>query len=261
MRFKNILLIIISCLFFSCTQYKDMVYVRAKQNISDTLYYDSNYRQYLLRAGDILDVVIKSTNPELSRILGQINTRTGTTSDANRFINKRLSGYKIGKDGKIKIPIIGEIEVEGKTLEEAETAVCDAVDAKFNNAYVRVNLVSFEVTVIGEAGGSAVIFHKDKVSMLDLIARCKPTNYADLHEILILRPMEKSTKTFLIDLTRSDLLTDENFYLQPDDIVYFKPIRTKTIRIALSEYSMFLSFLSSIAGITSTLLFILSLKK
>ena len=56
----------------------------------------------------------------------------------------------LNQDGNIIVPVVGSINFEGLTLEEARKLIQVSVDKVFNNSTVNCKLLSFKFTVIGE---------------------------------------------------------------------------------------------------------------
>ncbi len=64
--------------------------------------------------------------------------------------NFYMDGYTINPEGKITVPVIGEVSVKDMTIEEAQAAVQKSADKYLTKAIVIVKLTSFKVTVLGE---------------------------------------------------------------------------------------------------------------
>ena len=71
------------------------------------------------------------------------------------------------------------------------------------------------------------------------------TDYGNRKRILVLRPTKEGTHTFRLDLTKTDILTSDGFFLLPNDIVYVEPIKSKSFKLNIPVMSLTLSTIST----------------
>jgi polysaccharide export outer membrane protein len=91
--------------------------------------------------------------------------------------------------------------------------------------------------------------------VLEAIGRAGGINdYGNRNRVLIVRPMEKGTKTFRINLQDKSIITSDAYFLQPNDLVIIEPLKQKIFNLNLPTISFILSTFTS--TITMTLLLI-----
>ena len=76
---------------------------------------------------------------------------------------------------------------------------------------------------------------------------------------MIVRKQDSTYHTYRVDLTDRHLLEKKEFFLQPNDIVYVEPVKSKILRIALSDISIFTGILTTTTSIITTILFFITL--
>ena len=132
-------------LLASCTQYKNIVYLQEKADApQDSIdFYPRQIPTYRIQSRDVLYIRIVSMNQEITEV---INQTAGTTTGAfNNESSLYISGYIVNDTGYIEIPIIGQIKVLDKTLEEAQAAITEQTLKFLKDPTVVVKLVSFKV--------------------------------------------------------------------------------------------------------------------
>ncbi|MDE9450355.1 polysaccharide biosynthesis/export family protein [Aliiroseovarius sp. Z3] len=75
-------------------------------------------QRYKIGNGDVVMLVTKSTTSTIEELGGLLSAQT------------QRQGYTVRDNGKIALPDVGQIEIAGKTLEDAEDAVFQALVAK-----------------------------------------------------------------------------------------------------------------------------------
>ena len=128
------------CSFSSCITNKDLDVISTKDNINLS---PSSY-DYTFQQGDLLSVQI-STTTELNYDF--FNKEQNTSSQLLQ--NPYLYGYLVNNDGN-HLPAIGLVKAEGFTKSELENIISKIAIDFFESPVVKVNIINFEVKVIGE---------------------------------------------------------------------------------------------------------------
>ncbi|MEQ9437425.1 MAG: polysaccharide biosynthesis/export family protein [Cyclobacteriaceae bacterium] len=216
---------------------KELVYF---QNMPEQKEYKTTHEEVELRPGDVLSISI-STLPT-----SQLNTYSNADLQSNA--NPILNGYTVSQKGSILLPVIGEVTVAGKTIDQTREEIAGLVSEYFQNASVKVHLLSFTVSILGEvAQPGQYTVYKENMSLLDGLALSGDLlPSADRHEVSVLRTKQGVTTRYHIDLQQDDLFTAPYFYLQPDDVIYVEPARYRNIN-PLQPWAIAVSSLSVIA--------------
>ena len=225
------LLLLISVLWTSCIPIQDLVYLQkkdGKETIASIL--DQASKPYRLQANDILSVTIKANDPKLVSIFNTTNQGEASKSDSSLYFD----GFTVDDHGNIRIPVLGEINVIGFTVEEIRTKIEKQLLADyFNkeaNIFVTVKLAGFKYTINGEVGstGTKTLF-QDHVNIMEAIANSGDiTITGNRKAVTVIRQFSSGIEMHDIDLTDINVIKSPYFYLQPNDYIYVKPLKQKT---------------------------------
>jgi polysaccharide export outer membrane protein len=166
------------------------------------------------------------------------------TNDASLFIY----GYNVSDSGFVEIPVVGKVDVMGKTLEEARMEIARQTAIYVKDATVTLKLISFKYSVMGEVKSPGVYQnYNNQLTVLEAISNAGDiTAYGNRRKILVIRPGSEGTKTYRLDLTKTDILRSEGFFLLPNDIVYVEPVKSYNFRVNLPVLSVFLTGVSTL---------------
>ncbi len=221
-KYTYIVFIFLSLIFNSCSTKDEIVYF---QNI-EKLDHMGAIEQFepRIEINDILNIQVSSLNQEVvAPFQLDNNQRTGTGGGGNN--NQMLNGYLVGVEGNINFPVLGEVNVLNMTRSEVEEFLTEKLKKYVTDVVVRVRIMNFKVTVMGEAGNSTVIQVEDgRLSIPQAIAMSGDITYNGKREnILVIRNHNGKISYGRVDLTDADLFTNPFYYLKQNDIVYVEP--------------------------------------
>lgn len=201
-----------------------------KGNNNKTVVDASVYKPYRLQSNDVLSINIKTIDAELATIFSNTTSQNVAQTADNIYFN----GYTVDDHGNIRIPIIGEVNVLGFTVEEVrkkiEKKLLDEYFKKEAQFFVNVKLGGFRYTINGEVGspGTKTLF-MEKLNILEAIANSGDiTITGDRKDVKVIRQFPQGSDTFSIDLTDASSSKSPVFYLQPNDYIYVKPLKQKS---------------------------------
>ena len=260
---KQIPLLIIAVLFLAsgCTSQKKLAYLNNLPAPNGQETFTLSIPDYKIQNRDVLYITLKAMDPEgqIKDFLGGSGASAGGTymqGDAGGY----LYGYDVKPDGTVILPVVGIITVEGKTLEEIRKILQDEFSKHYKNAVLECKLLSFKFTVIGEvkAPGTYVNYN-NYLTVLEAIGRSGGVgDFGNRDRVLVVRPSEKGTKTFRLNLQDKSILSSEAYFLLPNDVVIVEPLKQKIFNMNLPTISFFIS--TSLAALSTTLLLINYLK-
>lgn len=255
-----ILLCCTICSLCSCLTYRDIVnFESVKFTTPDSN--DSIFNQQTLRlkADDIVQVIITSYNKEEASHFNLFSGQNGLLIQqgmSGASVNDPV-GYRIDSKGNIELPVVGQIHVEGMTIEEMRDEVYNRVKSTgyLKDLNVLVRFLSFRVTVLGEVNSPGTFtISSQKITVLEALGLARDVNlFSKRDNILIIRE-ENGKRTYgTINIKSKDVFNSPWYYLQPNDVVYVQPHRSK-ILAAPDPASRYISTL--IAAVSLVLLFI-----
>jgi len=177
-----------------------------------------------------------------------INTSpTNTTNLYSNDASFYIYGYNVNDSGNVEIPIIGKVNVVGKTLEEAKIAIAIQTAKILKDPTIIVKLISFKISVIGEVTKpGAYQNYNNQLTVLEAISQAGDISpFGNRKKIMIIRPQTEGTKIIRLDLTDKNILISEGFYLLPNDIVYVEPVKSKNFRNNIPTLSLTLGAIST----------------
>ncbi|WP_299101244.1 polysaccharide biosynthesis/export family protein [uncultured Winogradskyella sp.] len=261
-RFK-LLIILLSCVIVSsCIPHKDTIYLQNKEDsANDSIPYNlaEIQKPYRIQVNDILNVRVKALDQQTVSILNPTGEGSLNASSAERAY---FDGFTVDVHGNIRIPTLGYLNVLGFTTEEIENKIEEKLlKEQFKetaNIFVTVKLAGLRFTANGEVGapGSKVLF-TERVNIFEAIANVGEIPVTgDKKDVLIIRQYPQGQKIHHLDLTDLKVMQSPYYYIQPNDIIYVKPLRQKSIgtgETAVSSIATIASILSLLT--TGVLLF------
>ncbi len=251
----------LACLYFFCTScisIKDLTYLNPDGNNKEESIKISTEvaKPYRVQSGDILSISIKALDQKLVDMFSVSQTSgQAMISPQSLFFN----GYTINDHGNIRIPVLGEVNVLGYTIDEVrqkiEKQLLDEYFKKEANIFVNVKLAGIRYTINGEIGspGTNVLF-QDKVTIMEAIA-----NSGDIpitgnrKEVQIIRKFAHGFETYTIDLTSEKAMSLPQYYIQPNDYIIVKPLKQKTWGTGVTGVQSVATIMSAISLITTLL--------
>ena len=242
-------------LFSGCTSQKKLAYLNNLPETNGEETFTMAIPDYKIQPRDILYITVKAMSPDgtikdfLNSGGSNINVGQGESSGA-------LLGFTIDLEGFILIPGLGRIQVAGLKLDEIRKKIQDSADKVFKNSTVECKLLSFKFTVIGEVRSPGVyINYNNYLTVIEAIGRASGVgDFGNRNRILVIRPYDKGTKTFRINLQDKSILSSEAYFLLPNDVVIVEPVKQRIFNLNLPTISFVISALTS--SITMTLLLI-----
>jgi len=237
----------------SCLPHSKVVYLQRDTEIADTIPF--NLPEYFIRPGDILHIQVLSLDEKSNDLfnIDRNQQRTGLGgSGALGNMEMFLQGYSVDNDGTVNIPVVGTVQVAGKTIKEATKVISERVEEFLIGATVVVKLVNFSVNIIGEVRNPGKHFvYDNRVSIIDVISVAGGlTDYGN-RNITVIRQTSEGATFGSINVGDASAIQSEYYFLQPGDIVYVEPYRIKRLGISQFPFSLVFSSLSFILFLVS----------
>jgi len=174
----------------------------------------------------------KSSDNTAPRPYGESEYRLGPDDiiEVSVYQEKDLGAtVPVRPDGKISIPLIGEMPASGKTakqLQQEITVKYTEYIAKPAVTVVVKEVNSPKVSVLGEVKNPGVYKIKDRATLLDAIAMAGGlTEYAKKDKITVIRVDPSSGEQHRMKVNLEDLIKGRNadpFYVLPYDKIYIQ---------------------------------------
>lgn len=227
-------LLLIGVLLTSCIPLNDLVYLQDKQeNGTENAVAAVGAKPYRLQTNDIVSINLKAIDQKLVAIFNPSTSQeNGTQSRSETGLY--FDGFTVDEHGNIRVPILGEINVLGYTLEEVrlkiENMLLEDYFKSEANIFVTVKLAGFRYTINGEVGSTGTkVLYKENVNVMEAIANAGDiTVTGNRKAVTIIRQLPTGMEMHDIDLTDINVIKSPYYYLQPNDYIYVKPLKQKT---------------------------------
>lgn len=205
---------------------------KVSNSSSDSSGYKLNRPDYKVQTNDILFISVACEDERISRLFSPLPLNIGTASmSAVGNSIMYYNGYTINEAGEIVLPYVGRTKVAGKNLDELRAMLEKEFSKYFKFYHLFLNLSEFRFTVLGEVGRSGKYnIMQGQISLPEAIGFAGDfKEMANKQAIKIIRQYPDGLKVHLVDLTSTNFLQSEFYYLKPNDIVYVEPMRIRTI--------------------------------
>lgn len=225
------ILLLVSSLFVSCIPIKDLVYLQDKgASGQQSTVAAVESKPYRVQVNDVLSVSIKAIDPKLVSIFNKSEAAASAKSETGLYFD----GFTVDDHGNIRMPILGELNVIGYTLEEIRTTIEKKLLEEYfkseANIFVTVKLAGFKYTINGEVGSTGTkTLYQEHVNIMEAIANAGDiTTVGNRKAVTVIRQTPTGVQMNDLDLTDVNVMKSPYYYLQPNDYIYVKPLRQKT---------------------------------
>ncbi len=161
--------------------------------------------------------------------------------------------FLVQQDGTVKLPVLGMVQLEGLTLNEANIFLEDLYSEYYIDPYVLVEFINKRVIVLGATGGTVVPLLNENTSLLEILALAGGLNRESKgNNIRLIRGDLDDPSVEIIDLSTIEGVRRAQLTMQSGDIVYVEPFR-RIVSETLRDISPALGVVSSLI----TLIFII----
>jgi polysaccharide export outer membrane protein len=241
---RSIVLLLTVLTFSSCITNHDLEYIRSNKEIKKA---KANVQEYRLQMGDLISVQISTTTEQQHDFFNKENTANSQLMIQNPY----LYGYIIKEDGNLELPSFGVVKAAGFTLRELENVIKNISTSYFESPVVKLNIINFEITVLGEVNkpGTFKIVDPEVNILYALSLSGDITQFGNRKKVKVIRNENELNRVFYVDLTKKGLLNNADFMLQPHDIIYVAPMQkkfyafnniTSVVSLTLSAVTLFI---------------------
>lgn len=238
--YLSVLLTIFSLTFYSCVSNEKIVYMQELDESPGAVYSSKRYpyveEKYKLQNFDIVEINIKTSSEELNEIFTIV---TGDQNNMNMNMGQSggdlffMNGYTLDEEGRVDIPLLGEVSLVGLTTEEAKALIEEKVQPFVvdNDFFVRVRLGGIRFSTLGEfnSPGKQTILQNRVTIFEALSAAGDLTPIAKRDEIILLRQYPDGSQMHKINLNDRELLGSEYFFIKPNDVIYAEPLKVREL--------------------------------
>lgn len=266
-RFIIVSLVVAASLMTSCVSQKKVLMLqneRMLDSISSVEYVNKRSFSYKVQPGDNLYIRVSSMDKNFSSFFNQTNTNTssyGSGSNSSGNASIYLNGFTVSDEGQIDFPYAGKIYVKDLTIEEIQKKIQTIIGEYQKETIVYVKLGVFNLTILGEVSkpGQYQVYQSDINIFQALSLAGNPTDFADRANVKIVHQTTEGSQVVRVNINDADILSNENYYLKPNDIIYVEPMSIKRWGFTSVPYSLIISMIS--LGVTLFTFFMVTINK
>lgn len=227
---KRLWLFIFVLFFTSCVTKKEITYF---QNIasSDSVKTDqvgSGLRtagyEPVIKPGDILNINVMSMSAESNALINYpiINQNF---SAPEKTLTQSTPGFLVDSKGKIQVPFLGDILVDGLTTNEIRLLLTEKLEKYLQSPTVTVRFANFKISVLGEVNRPGVYpVPNERITIIEALGLAGDlTVYGERKKVKLIREENGKNKIYFFDLTSDETLNSSLMYLRPNDVIYVNP--------------------------------------
>ena len=221
-RYIPYTLLIFVLLLSSCASKKDILYLQDIDKLANQT--EEMYNNLVIRPNDLLVINVSAADMEVAMPFNLL-APARNLQQANSSLNREQQGYIVNNDGTIEFPILGTLKVGGLTRQELIQKLKEEISKHIINPIINVRIVNYKVTVLGEVTRPGTYTIGDeRVTLLEAIGMAGDLSiYGRRDNIIVVRENEGVKEYKIIDITKTDFLQSDYYYLQQNDVIYVQP--------------------------------------
>jgi len=134
--------------------------------------------------------------------------------------------------------VLGRLKLLGLTRSEVISLFKERLSEYIVDPIIVIRIMNFKVSVLGEVRNPGVVSTgSERMTILDAISLAGDLSiFGKRKNVLIIRENNGKKISKRLDLTKSDIVYSDFFYLKQNDVVYVEPNRTKVNSSAVGSY-------------------------
>ena len=230
-----------------CASSKSITYLRDMQY--EAKYVAKPAPELKFQPEDRISVSIYHENAQLIAPFYKISD----ISKVESGLNDRFLEFVVDRDGNIDFPIVGQLNIAGKTEKEVKNLITRKIQETgfIKNPDIKVELNGFDIAIIGNVGNRIIHVEKGKsFNLFEALATASGiTHKSKIKDVMVIRTENGVREAFKINLRSKDLYDSPAFYLHQNDVIYIKPRGNQLS----TDGQMALSLIGSTVSIMTTI--------
>lgn len=216
------------------------------------------YSTTVIQPNDILNINVSAFDMEAVAPFNlMMSTRPQQNQDSENATSLQKLNYLVSNEGTIEFPVLGTVEVGGLTRQELTSKLKKEISTYVKNPIINVTIANYKVTVLGEVSSPGTFTVPDeRITLLEALGRAGDlTIFGKRDNIIVLREKDGIKTHTIVDITKSDFLHSDYYFLQQNDVIYVQP---NSAQISSAAYNRNTSVYISIASVLISLIVVIS---
>jgi polysaccharide export outer membrane protein len=205
---------------------------------------------YKIIPGDQLLLSIYTKSAETLKLFSMYTTRISNNNIGMNTsgVNLPANVLNVYANGTINIPHIGQVEVQGLTINEAKKLISDKFKLMYSDISVDIVLRNRYFFVLGEAGSRSVAMSSMRMNIYQALAQTNTISlYGDLKNVKIVRQTASGTEVKTFDIRSKDIVNSDYYYIQPNDVIYVQQMQRRFWG-SITSFSSIFGFITGSLG-------------
>lgn len=243
----NFLLIIIILFISSCTINKNLMFKTDTEYVFQTP--PDSLAEYNITINDELTFYLFSNNGT-----PLLNQTAKEESSIGGIVGSGLT-YVVDLDGNIDLPELGDVNVEGLSIFEAQNKLENLYAEYHVQPFVKLKVVNKRVIIFPGSGGDAevILLKNGNTNVIEALALAGGiADRGDASKVKLIRTIDNKQNVYLMDLSTIEGIEFAQMYVQSNDVIYVEPV-PEIARELLKDAAPVVSLISSFAVIWAVL--------
>ncbi len=183
-----------------------------------------------IQKNDILAITVSSLD-EKSDAYFNLGNMGAAQVGAAGAAGSGPAGYIVDQYGKVQLPYVGGVRVEGMTTSEARKLIEDQLEeGKFLvKPILNLRLANFKISVLGDVARPGVYpVQSERITIMEALGMAGDlTITAKRNDVLLIREKDGQRQQVKLDLQSATLFNSPYYYLQNNDVLVVTPSKAK----------------------------------
>lgn len=249
-----ILIIIVASIGFTSCINQSIMLKTSKDYVFDTPK-DTTSAEYILQPNDLF--IFRLYANDGFKLIDISNGAQGSGQMINLNGGAAIFRYLVEHDSTVKLPILGRVELGGKTIREAELYLQEKYAYSFNDPFVQIFVNNRRVFVFPGSFGNATVvgLTNNNTTLIEALALAGGVaEFGKAQKVKLIRKTgdQNDPLVYEFDLSTIEGLKYANMVVQTEDIIYVEP-RKRVLSNVLKEITPFVSILTTVLLTITTL--------
>lgn len=188
---------------------------------------------YKIQPNDVLNIHFGSLTEDKFDFLNKMQKdNVGTAGGGSQGAGFIINGFLVDLEGNIDFPVVGKVKVSGLTIFEIQVLLQALADQYLESPSVRVRLVNFRFTVLGEVTiEGTTIAYNNRVTLLEALGLAGGLGeFADRSKIKVVRTRAGNVEVAYINLLDENFINSPYYYVNQNDVLIVPALKQRQFR-------------------------------
>ncbi len=221
---------LIIILLSSCKIYRNRIMFQTEKEIIPAnvqLAASEANDNYTLQQNDFIEVEVYTNEGEL--IIdpnNEIMREIGAGMNMQQMNLRRNPQFLVREGGLVKLPLLGDVPLEGLTVNEAEALLQREYSAFYEDAFVILRYTNKRVIVLGATGGQVIPLTNENMNLVEVLALAGGVGLQSrVDKIRLIRGDLNDPEVRIINLSTIEGMKDAQLKVISGDIIYVQPVQ------------------------------------